>query len=298
LRYIGWPIIPGFDFSGVVEWAGSDSGFQQGEKVFGFSLFGAYSSRVIVDMKQIRKLPKNITLEQGAALPAVSATALHAISLSGGWPGPLVTSNKAALIHSAAGGVGSMLIQICKIAGYHPIVAVVGNISKAEYCKKLGADHVVVKSEKNWWKKIENISSDGYTAIFDANGLDTLFASYLHLSRSGRLVTYGFHSNLPKSPIINPISWLKLIYGLIFMPKFDPMAMVLDSKSVLGFNLSFFAEEHELISLYLNAILNWIETGVLLPPETKTFPIEQIGIAHQCIQSGLSIGKILIKLND
>ena len=101
-------------------------------------------------MKQIRKLPKNITLEQGAALPAVSATALHAISLSGGWPGPLVTSNKAALIHSAAGGVGSMLIQMCKIAGYHPIVAVVGNISKADYCKKLGADHVVVKSEKNW----------------------------------------------------------------------------------------------------------------------------------------------------
>jgi len=103
---VGWPIIPGFDFSGEVEWAGSETDFNKGDKVFGFTLFGGYSSRVIIPKSQIRKLPRNISLEQGAAIPAVTATALHALSLSGSWPGPLTTSNKSVLIHSAAGGVG------------------------------------------------------------------------------------------------------------------------------------------------------------------------------------------------
>ena len=95
LRYVGWPIVPGFDLSGVVKWAGSESGFSAGEEVFGFSMFGSYSSRIIVPGKQIRKLPKKITLMQGAALSAVAATALHALALSGGWPKQPFTANKA-----------------------------------------------------------------------------------------------------------------------------------------------------------------------------------------------------------
>lgn len=145
LRFVGWPIVPGFDVSGVVEWAGSESGFSIGEEVFGFSMFGTYSSRVILPGKQIRKLPKGVTLAQGAAIPAVAATGLHALALSGGWPRKPFTANKAVLIHSAAGGVGSMLIQMCKKVGCYPIVAVVGTASKAEYCKQLGADYVIVK---------------------------------------------------------------------------------------------------------------------------------------------------------
>ncbi len=145
LRFVGWPIVPGFDVSGVVEWAGSESGFNIGDEVFGFSMFGTYSSRVILPAKQIRKLPTCIDLPQGAAMPAVAATALHALALSGGWPKKPFTSNKAVLIHSAAGGVGSMLIQMCKKVGCIPIVAVVGTAPKAEYCKRMGADYVIVK---------------------------------------------------------------------------------------------------------------------------------------------------------
>jgi NADPH:quinone reductase-like Zn-dependent oxidoreductase len=149
LRFVGWPIVPGFDVSGVVEWAGAETGFNVGDEVFGFSMFGTYSSRVILPGKQIRKLPKRASLAQGAAIPAVAATGLHALALSGGWPRKPFTSNKAVLIHSAAGGVGSMLIQMCKKVGCHPIVAVVGTASKAEYCKKLGADYVIVKKRGN-----------------------------------------------------------------------------------------------------------------------------------------------------
>ena len=176
LRYVGWPIVPGFDFSGEVEHAGSDTYLSVGDRVFGFTMFGAYSSRVLVPGSQVRKVPSKLSMEQAAAIPAVAATALHALALAGAWPGPLITSNKAVMIHSAAGGVGSMLIQMCRILGYTNIVAVVGRPSKAEYCRTLGATHVIVKSTSDLWKEAEKISTEGYVTIFDANGEIIVFS--------------------------------------------------------------------------------------------------------------------------
>jgi NADPH:quinone reductase-like Zn-dependent oxidoreductase len=84
LRYVGFPIVPGFDFSGQVRWAGKKSGFAEGDKVFGFSLFGAYSDVVLVPNWQIHKTPSHIgsvpfesipkAMSIIAGVPAVAAT--------------------------------------------------------------------------------------------------------------------------------------------------------------------------------------------------------------------------------
>lgn len=116
-------------------------------------------------------------MEEAAALPAVAGTALHALSLAGFWPNPPITNNKAVLIHSAAGGVGLMLVQMAKIMGCHPIVAVVGAAHKVQTCKDLGADVVIDKSSCDLWSEA-NKASKGYAAIFDANGVSTLNDSY------------------------------------------------------------------------------------------------------------------------
>ena len=133
-KYVGWPIVPGFDFSGIVEMAGSKTGFAVGDQVFGFTLFGAYSNRIVVPASQIRRItPKpQLGLKEYAAIPAVASTALHAVSLAGGWPNPPITINRSALVHSAAGGVGTMLLQILKIQKYFPIVAIVGSSHKID----------------------------------------------------------------------------------------------------------------------------------------------------------------------
>ena len=298
LRYVGWPIVPGFDFAGEVEHAGSDTEFSVGEKVFGFTMFGAYSSRLLVPSSQIRKIPSKLSLDQAAAIPAVAATALHALALAGAWPGPLITSNKAVMIHSAAGGVGSMLLQMCKVLGYTKIVAVVGRPNKAEYCRSLGADYVIVKSTSDLWKEAEKMSPDGYVTIFDANGVETLGNGYQHLCRCGKLVSYGFHSNLPKSAMLSPLHWVDMIWGLIKMPRFDAMQMVLDSKSVCGFNLSFFSEEHEVITKYLQQILKWVQDNKIKAPDLTTFDITEVDLAHEMIQSGNSVGKFVIKTSS
>jgi synaptic vesicle membrane protein VAT-1 len=305
LRYVGWPIVPGFDFSGEVEWAGKESGYNKGENIFGFTLFGAYSSSLLVPGRQLRKIPMALgttkpalSLESAAALPAVAATALHAISQAGGWPMPICTANRAALVHSAAGGVGGMLVQMLKELGYHPIVGVVGSSHKVQFCLSLGADFVIDKSSQSLWKEARKYSPDGYVAIFDANGVDTLADSYENLCRCGRLVTYGFHSNLPKaSSLLSPFEWIRMLRRVIAMPKFDPMSLVLDSKAVLGFNLSFFADEHELVRRYFEQIYTWVEEGKVTVPACTVCDMKDIGRAHELIQTGSTVGKIVMKVS-
>ena len=111
IKYVGWPIVPGFDFTGVIEYVGkNNTQYNKGDEIFGYTMFGAYTSRLVVPMRQIRKRPQHIPSSLMAGVPAVAATALHCLHLAGAWPsGKLLSRNKAALIHSAGGGVGSML---------------------------------------------------------------------------------------------------------------------------------------------------------------------------------------------
>ena len=75
------------------------------------------------------------------------------------------------------------------------------------------------------------------------------------------------------------------------------MNLTLDSRSVIGFNLSFFESEVDLISDYFNTINNWVETCQIKMPEISVFAMNEIGKAHEVIQSGKSIGKIVIDTN-
>ena len=293
IKYVGWPIVPGFDFCGIIEWAGKNSPYKLGDEVFGYTMFGAYSSKILVPIRQIRHKPRNITAPLMAGIPAVAATALHCLNLAGSWPNQLLSKNKACLIHSAGGGVGSMLVQMCKLMGYHPIVAVVGSTHKIGYCVEIGADYVIDKSKEKLWKEAYRISQDGYASIFDANGVETLNDSYEHLSQNGRLIVYGFHTNLPvSSDLLSPYAFLKMVIRLASMPKYDPMELTLKSKGILGFNLSFFADEYELIDAYMKQIVTWVSDSKIVPPKVTQFKINEIRKAHALIQTGKSIGKI------
>lgn len=326
-RFVGWPIVPGFDVAGIIEAVPSlpsktnygddddnDDGasqplFQVGDRVFGCTLFGAYSNRILVPEKQLRKIPRGISTEQAAALPAVSLTALYALSLAGYFPltatppGGHLYSNNSILIHSAAGGVGSMLVQMSKILGLSPIVGVVGSASKVEAAKRLGCDFVIDKSSQDLWKRAREIMSKSgerggglYKTIMDANGVSTLKESYDHLAPTGRLIVFGFHSNLPLGKdSLNPLEWIKMANKMKKMPAFDPMHLTVENKAVLGFNLSFFADEEKLVGKLFDQICTWLEEGLLTCPSIATFEMKDIGDAHRLIQSGSSVGKIVVK---
>jgi NADPH:quinone reductase-like Zn-dependent oxidoreductase len=295
-QYVGYPIVPGFDIAGTVEKVGSESKFKPGDEVFGCTLFGAYSSRVLVPCLQMRKIPKGLSMADAAALPAVSLTALYALFLAGHYPTASRFTNKAILIHSAAGGVGSMLVQMSKILGLSPIVGVVGRTSKVEAAKALGCDFVIDKSTQNLWEAARAAAPNGYSTIMDSNGVSTLSQSYEHLAMTGRLVVFGFHTNLPMgSDMLSPFEWLRMAIKMKDMPKFDPMEMGASNKAVLAFNLSFFAQEKEMVTLLFDQVCKWLEEGKLKVPRVVEMEMEQIAQAHELIQSGMSIGKIILK---
>lgn len=320
IRNVGWPIVPGFDISGTItsfagcpEGSPIPGGLKVGDKVFGCTLFGGYSSRVAVPALQLRKIPEGVGEHLAASIPAVALTAIHALVQAGLDPRvltnpatPYLGSNRAILVHSAGGGVGSALLQMLKILKLGPVVAVVGGQNKVKYCKGLGADHVVFKegkTDKAWWKECEAHSPGGFRAIFDANGVSTLQASYDHLAMTGSLVVYGFHSNIPMGrSSLSPLNWLGMLVGMLKMPRFDAMDMTLKSKSVSGFNLSFFEDEVETISSYMDLLLSWIETKQFVAfdagVETIKFGEEGEGVAkaHDKIQSGKSVGKIVVSM--
>ena len=162
-------------------------------------------------------------------------------------------------------------------------------------CERLGAHVVIDKSSTpDLWAAATAAAPGGFAAIFDANGVATLADSYRSLAQTGTLCIYGFHTNLPSSASLSPLAWLRMAVGVLSMPKFEPMDLVLSSKAVCGFNLSFFADEQRLVDAYIDQIVSWAVGGEIVASRTTPFQLAEAPRAHELIQSGQSVGKLVL----
>lgn len=286
-EFVGWPITPGFEVTGVVVGVGEGvTRFSLGQKVVAVTLFGGYTSHLVVPEDQILPLLDNLDFYQGAAIPAVSLTAYYALfQLAHPREGSTL------LVHSAAGGVGTFLVQMGKIAGCH-VIGVVGSPEKVEYVKSLGADAVIDKSSQNLWVEAKKLVPCGYDIILDANGVETLQKSYDHLCAGGKLVIYGFHSMFSKGR--GRPNWFKLLWDYWRTPRFNPLYMTKDNHSILAFNLSYMFSKKGILNESLKAIFKWIQEGKLVPPVVKVYPLEKVAQAHRDLESGKTIGKLVL----
>ena len=285
-QYVGWPITPGFEYAGKVLESDSPK-FKAGDEVFGISLFGGYASEIVVPEHQVYHRPKSLDVESAAGFPAVFMTAYHAL-----FQNIVIRPGMKTLIHSAAGGVGSSLVQLAKIAGLD-VVGVVGRTNKVELVKSLGADHVIDKSSEDLWQKAKEYAPDGYDLILDANGVETLGQSYKHLRPTGKLVCYGFHTMMPKQG--GRINWLKLAWNFIRTPRFNPLDMTTTNKSVVTFNLSFLFDRTDLLGEAMGAMLPWLEEGKIKVAKVTSYPADKVGQAHADLESGKTVGKLVLK---
>jgi len=140
VRVLGW------DVAGVVDSVGSDVNlFQAGDEVYysgSLTRQGANSEYHLVDERLVAKKPASLNMAQAAALPLTTITAYEAlfdrmaISSDGGSEG------KAILIIGGAGGVGSIAIQLAKLAKLH-VIATASRPESQAWCRKMGADEVM-----------------------------------------------------------------------------------------------------------------------------------------------------------
>jgi len=280
-EYVGWPITPGFEVAGTTS---------DGRRVLALTRFGGYATHVVVPKSQVFSLPRGFSMAEAAAFPAVNLTAYYALfELCKLRPGMSL------LVHSAAGGVGSALVTMGKIAGCR-VAGVVGGSHKIEHVRALGADRVIDKSKENLWRAAKDFAPKGYDVVLDANGVETLKQSYAHLGPTGRLVIYGFATMLPKSSEGTPGKprWGKLAVDWLRTPRFDPLSMTNENRSVMAFNLSYLFDRPDLLRESMGALLAWVDEGKLAAPIVQEFPLESVVDAHRALESGRTIGKLVL----
>ncbi len=290
-KYVGWPITPGFEFAGRVVAAGEGAAgagraFALGAPVFGVTRFGGYASRVVVPGEQVFARPASLSALEAAAFPTVFLTAHYALfELAAARPGAR------ALVHSAAGGVGSALVQLCRASGVRAF-GVVGGAHKVEAARAFGAEVVVDKGRRDLWREARAFAPGGFDAAFDANGYTTLRQSYRHLAPTGRLVVYGFHSMLPRRG--GRPNYAALALSFLRTPSFSPLALVGDNKAVFGFNLSYLFDRRDFLRDATASLLARLGAGEIRPPTVRAYPVERVAEAHRELESGRTIGKLVL----
>jgi NADPH:quinone reductase-like Zn-dependent oxidoreductase len=194
------------------------------------------------------------------------------------------------LVHSAAGGVGAVVCQLARAAGAD-VLGVVGTQDKVEFAARFGATRVVAKREQDLWAEARRFAPQGFQAIFDPNGPETLARSYEHLAPMGRLVIYGFHTMLNHGGIPNPF---KLLLGWLRTPHFNPLEMVNRNVTVSAFNLSYLFDRADLYRGAMQDLQNRLAMGTLRPLDYTTFPLDRAADAHRSLQSGRTVGKLVL----
>lgn len=285
---VGWPITPGFEVAGRVDAVGEGvTSHKVGDRVIALTLFNGYATSVVVPEHQAFGFPDTWSTEQAASFAVVFLTADYALfELAHPRQGANV------LVHSAAGGVGGALLQLAR-ANDLRAVGVVGRPEKVDVARKLGAAHVIDKSREDLWAAAERYAPKGYDVVLDANGVSTLGQSYAHLRPTGRLVIYGFHSMMKVRGAGKP-TWSKLALDWVRTPRFNPLDLTNDNKSVMAFNLSYLFEERAIFEDAIARLLKLAGEGAIQPPGVRTFPLESVAEAHRAIESGTTTGKLVL----
>ena len=278
------PFVPGFELAGVVESVGPGvRRFQPGDRVLGVSRFGAYQGGALLDEARLRPIPAGWSVEQAAGFPAAALTAAYGLLELG-----RLRAGERVVVHSAAGGVGSMAVQLARALGAE-VVGTVGRDEKRAVAEAFGCQRVFNHQTEDWAARLAEVG--GADLIFDALGGDHSRAGYDRLRSRGRLVVYGFGTMTPTGRRPN---YLKLAWQYLQNPRFAVFPMVSDNRSVAGFNVLLLWEEVDLLTGLLDRCLDLVAAGQLRVAVSEAAPYTEVGRLHEALQSGRTTGKLVI----
>ncbi|PRX99030.1 NADP-dependent oxidoreductase [Allonocardiopsis opalescens] len=180
----GFPRVPGNEFAGVVDRLGTGAaGPAAGTEVVGFTRLTAYAEYVVVPADQVAPKPAGMPWEVAGGFSAAVQTPHIALEALGVGEGDTV------LVHAAAGGVGSVAVQLARIAG----AAVIGTASPAnhDYLRSLGA--VPVAYGEGLEDRLRAAAPDGVDAVIDGAGGEALEVSLRLVKDPAQIITLVEH---------------------------------------------------------------------------------------------------------
>ena len=177
----------GREAAGVVEAVGPRvTQVKAGDRVaYAFNSAGAYSEARVLSAERLVRIPAGVDDRQAAALMLKGLTAQMLLRQI-----YRVRKGNTLLVHAAAGGVGSIVVQWAKHLGA-TVIAVVGSTEKALRARELGADHVLLSSEDWVGQTKAATGNSGVDVVYDSVGKDTFIGSLDCLRPRGLMVTYG-----------------------------------------------------------------------------------------------------------
>lgn len=281
------PCVLGYEVVGEIAEIGSEVvGFEIGDLVLGLIQFGGYAEYCITESLGTLRLALGTNPAEATALATQYCTAWFAAAI-------MVNLQKGdrVLIHAAAGGVGTALVQIAKLKGCE-IFGTAGNQEKLDYLKAQGVDHAINYRQNDFVEQVaQRLGDNRLDVAFDPIGGSNFKKTLNLLGSGGRVITFGASEwSASKGGIIDK---LKLAFGFGFL---HPIGLLMKSRAVIGVNMLRIGENRpEYLKTCLEEVYALYQKGVLKPTIDSVYEATDIGKAHDRLEGRGSIGKVVVK---
>jgi len=229
--------------------------------IFGENQDGTQCEYMAINSDHLCIIPKNMSFEEAAAFPLVAETSYTMLIDRAN-----IQSDETVFVWGASSGVGSMAIQIAKAMGCK-VLTTVGNATKGDFAKKLGADIIINYNEDNIPKIVKEFTNgQGVDVVVEHVGTKTWNTSLRILGKGGKIVTCGATTGSKA--------------------KFDIRYLFSKQQSILGSTMGNVNSLDNMLEMY--------NSGKVKPIVDKSFKLEEIQQAHEYLENGKQIGKVLV----
>lgn len=265
------PMVPGSEGAGVIEAVGKGVvGFAAGDRVAYAGARGAYASHRLIPARHLVRLPDGISTQLAAAALLKGCTAEFLVERCA-----KVQPGQWVLVHAAAGGVGSILVQWLKAIGAH-VIAHAGSEAKAARAKALGADDALDCAFDELAGEVRRITGgEGVPVVLDGVGAASWHASLASVARRGLLVIYGNASGAV--PDVSPLALMRA--GSVFLTR----PTLFDYHST-----------QEEMRASAERLFQMLKSGAITVDVGARFDLRQAAEAHRALEARQTTGSVLL----
>ena len=273
------PFVPGYEISGTVTEVGRGvTDVKAGDAVVAGTYFGGYASHVTLPARQVFKLPAEVDLEAGAALPVNYFTAQLAL-----FEMARIREGDRVLIEPASGGVGVLAIQMARFVGAE-VTGLTTSPHKKAFIEGLGARAYTVDEFH------ADPSLRGYDLVVNSSGGAAITWQRQRLGLTGRIVCLGM-SSMTKD---GKRSYVKIASALLRTPRISVLKLFDQSTGVYALNALHVLRDPAWIAK-LTRSMSEIAAMRLQPHVGKVFPAADVAAAHAFLETKQATGKVLLR---
>jgi NADPH:quinone reductase-like Zn-dependent oxidoreductase len=258
-----------------------------GQRVMGGSRFGGYAQLAVTAAEALVPMPDGWSYAEGAALPVAYATAYAGLIRYGG-----LREGERVLIQAAAGGVGIAATHVAKLTG----AEVYGTASPAKHdaIRGFGVDHPIDYRTHDVVDEVRRVSGEKQPLdlALDAIGGRSFKQSFSLLRAGGRLVCFGA-SEVQAGERRSPLRAVRVVAQ---MPRFNPMKLMSDSRSVIGLNMLRLWDAKGSLREYTEPLRAWLDAGEIRPVLAREFRLDDGAEAHRYVHERQNVGKVVLTL--